>query len=89
MNNLTNNEAIILESIRVSCADDYSTSVEQVSIDTGINALSVRGVIGSLVKKNLVHCEEREVMKAIGFVTVYDIFYRTECGHILSFGELT
>jgi len=83
MTNLTNNEQAVLNSIHEICTEDFSADLERISADVNMTIYSVRGVIGSLVKKNRVVCEQEERADRL----FYDIFYKDEDGKILSYGD--
>lgn len=83
MTNLTNNEQMVLESITKICTIDYSADVEDISTETGLSMPSVKGVVGSLVKKCLVCCESEER----GGKVWYDIFPLDSNKRVLSDGE--
>lgn len=81
--NLTNNEQIVLESITKICNEDYSADVEDIATETGLSMPSVKGVVGSLVKKHLVSCESEERAGKVW----YDIFPLDSDNRIFSNGE--
>jgi len=81
--NLTQNEQIILEMTRMYCQADYAADVDLLANASGMSVYSVKGVIGSLVKKDRVVCEQEERADRL----FYDIFYKGEDGKILSYGD--
>ena len=83
MTNLTQNEQIILEMTRMYCQADYAADVVLLANASGMSVYSVKGVIGSLVKKDRVVCEQEERADRL----FYDIFYKDEDGKILSYGD--
>jgi len=83
MTNLTNNEQMVLESITNICTIDYSADLQDISAETGLSMSSVKGVVGSLVKKKKVLCESEER----GGKVWYDIFLLDSNNRVLSAGE--
>ena len=83
MTNLTNNEQIVLESITKICTMDYSADVNEIAFNTGMSMESVKGVVGSLVKKNKVLCES----EYRGDSLFYDIFPVNSNGEVFSDNE--
>jgi len=83
MSNLTNNEQIALNSIMNICAKDFSAGVTSIAKEMDIKKESVKGIVGSLVKKDMIVCEEENRAGRV----IYDIFPVNENGEILSFGE--
>ena len=81
--NLTNNEQTVLNSITELCVYDYSAEVHEISDKTGMSMESIKGVVGSLVKKNAVVCES----EFRGDRTFYDIFPINSDGQTLSNNE--
>lgn len=57
MKDLNQNEQAVLTAIAKHCFDDFSSSVVEVAEDTGISLASVKGYVGSLVKKGYVDAE--------------------------------
>lgn len=53
---LTKLEKIVYESVKEECKHEYSSDVKTISTDTGLPVNTVKGVVGSLVKKGLVEC---------------------------------
>ena len=83
MTNLTNNEQIVLESITKICTMDYSADVNEIAFNTGMSMESVKGVVGSLVKKKKVLCES----EYRGDSLFYDIFPVNSNGEVFSDNE--
>ena len=83
MTELTQKEQIVLDVIEQICQDDYSADVDSLARATDMTVYSIKGVLGSLVKKNRALCEQEERADRL----FYDIFYRDENGRILSYGE--
>jgi len=65
------------------CQADYAADVDLLANASGMSVYSVKGVIGSLVKKDRVVCEQEERADRL----FYDIFYKGEDGKILSYGD--
>lgn len=68
--NLTEMENKVYESVKEECKREYSSGVIAISNDTGIGVNSVKGVVGSLVKKGLLEVQEEERCSMI----FHDIF---------------
>ena len=83
MTNLTNNEQIVLESITKICTMDYSADVSEIAFNTGMSMESVKGVVGSLVKKKKVLCESEYRADSL----FYDIFPVNSNGEVFSYNE--
>ena len=83
MTNLTYPEQAALESVKQICGEDYSADIERISSDIGMSQSATKGIIGSLVKKDRVICEQEERTDRL----FYDIFYKSEDGNVLSYGE--
>ena len=54
---LTELEKIVYESVKEECKHEYCSSVKIISDDIGLEVNTVKGVVGSLVKKGLLECE--------------------------------
>ena len=57
MTELTKAEQTVFDSIMELCEWDYSAEVYEISEKTGMTKESVKGVVGSLTKKQMVICE--------------------------------
>lgn len=58
MQNYTVLEKAVFNSIVDICVDSPEADVEEISIETGLNKATVKGVVGSLAKKELIHVGE-------------------------------
>jgi len=61
--------------------EDYSSSVKEIAERTGIAVASVKGAVGSLVKKGLLVAEE-ENRNGTTFLDIFPIW----CGEFIAFG---
>ena len=80
---MTNLEQQVLAAIKADCEQDFSSSVKEVAAATGLDVKTVKGVVGSLVKKDRVAAEQEER----GGRVFLDLFYKSESGEVLSFGD--
>jgi hypothetical protein len=78
--NLTSNERAVLDTIAEICIMDYSADVNEIARSTTMTIESVKGVVGSLVKKKLVICES----EYRGDRLFYDIFPVNSDGQVFS-----
>lgn len=67
---LTELETKVYESVKEECKHEYSSDVVAISNDTGIAVNSVKGVVGSLVKKGFLEVQKEERCSII----FHDIF---------------
>ena len=81
--NLTNNEQIVLDAIINTCAMDYCADVNEIARSTTMTIESVKGIVGSLVKKKLVICES----EYRGDRLFYDIFPVNSEGQVFSHND--
>lgn len=81
MTKLTDLETKVLKVIREQALDDYSSSVKEVSNATQLDVKTVKGVVGSLVKKNLVMADHEER----GGRMFLDLFPLDKNGNVVSY----
>lgn len=62
--NLTDKEQIVLTEITRQCMVDYSADIKDTAKATGLTVETVRGVVGSLVKKGHIATEQGENFRA-------------------------
>ena len=55
--NLTDLEKIVYEAIKEECKYNYCSDVKTISETTNLKINTIKGVIGSLTKKDLIECE--------------------------------
>lgn len=79
---MTELETKIYDTIFAHCTDDFSSSVAEVAEDLGIDVATVKGAVGSLVKKGLV-LAETEVRGGKEFMDLFPL----KDGQIYAFGE--
>lgn len=82
---MTHREKMVLAAITDVCEDDYSADMADVKSATGFDAPTIKGIVGSLVKKGKVIAEEEERDGMIFF----DWFPVNDKGECLNFGEWT
>ena len=80
---MTELETKVLEAIKTDCEMDYSSSLKEVAERTGLDYSTIKGVVGSLVKKGKVYAEQEKR----GGKVFMDLFYLNEDGQTLSFGD--
>jgi len=78
--NLTNNEQKVLDAIINTCVMDYCADINDIVLETGMAMESIKGVVGSLTKKNKVICES----EYRGDRLFYDIFPVNSDGQVFS-----
>jgi len=62
--------------------DDYSSSAKEIAERTGLDIKTVKGAVGSLVKKGLLQAEE-ENRNGTVFFDLFPLW----CGEIVAFGD--
>ena len=80
---MTELETKVLEAIKEDCEMDYSSSLKEVAERTGLDYSTIKGVVGSLVKKGKVYAEQEQR----GGKVFMDLFFVKEDGEVLSFGS--
>jgi predicted transcriptional regulator len=80
MTDLTKAEQTVFDAIMELCIYDYSAEVYEISEKTGMSKESVKGVVGSLTKKQMVTCESEHR----GDRVFHDIFPVNSDGQVFS-----
>lgn len=80
---MTKLETTVYNTIMSHCEQDYSSSVPEIATNTGLSFPTIKGAVGSLVKKGKVAAES-ETRDNIMFK---DLFPMDEYGNTFSFGE--
>ncbi len=83
MTPMTDLEKQVYDAIVEDCTYDYSSSVKEVSDRTGLKISTVKGAVGSLVKKGHVAAETEER----GGTVFKDLWPMDEWENTLSFGD--
>ena len=83
MAKLTEKEESVYKVVLGHCMNGYCSWVSEISDDTGLSMNVVKGVLGSLAKKDLILAESRYVL---GERIFNDIFAIVD-GDVISFGE--
>jgi len=78
---LTELEAQVLQAAATQCYDDYASSAKEISELTNLDIKTVKGVVGSLVKKGKMQAEEEERSGKV----FLDLFVVLE-GNLISYG---
>ena len=82
---MTNLEKTIYDAaVKLCLAGEYSVDAKDLAAETKLDVKTVRGVMGSLVKKNLMESDGADVR---GGQVYYDAFPMNADGEICSMGE--
>jgi hypothetical protein len=70
--------------VEICLGGDYSVDAKDLAAQTGLDVKTVKGVMGSLVKKDRMVSNGAEIR---GGQVFYDAFPKNDSGQICSFGE--